>query len=401
MTRNVAVLGSTGSIGQNTLRVIEALGNRFRVLGLTAGDNLELLVQQTLRFRPRLVSIRKDKNLKRLRERLIESGLPPAELPELMSGGDGMVALAAHEDLDVLVSATVGVAGLPATYEAIRRGKRIALANKEVMVAAGGLVTRAAADSGAEILPVDSEHNALHQCLRGGRRDEVQRLILTASGGPFLNTPAEDLERVTPEQALRHPTWQMGSRITIDSATLMNKGFEVIEARWLFGFEPEQVDVVIHPQSTVHSLVEFVDGSMLAQISVTDMRIPIQYALTYPERVPAPEQRLSLQAMRHLEFSAPDRRRFRCLDLAYQALQAGGAATCALNAADEIAVEEFLAGNLRFSAIPEVIEETLEKVGHRPANSMDEILDCDREARQTARALAASEVAARGATRSE
>lgn len=383
--KNLAILGSTGSIGQNTLRVVECFPERFRVLGLTAGGNLDLLAQQIARFRPKVVSIKEDANRDALRRRLIESGVPA---PELLSGCAGMIAVASDAEVDVVISATVGVAGLPATYEAVRRGKRIALANKEVLVAAGELVTAAAAHSGAEILPVDSEHNALHQCLRGGRREEVRRLILTASGGPFLHTPEAEMERVTPEEALRHPTWRMGSRITIDSATLMNKGFEVIEAHWLFGFRPDQVEVCIHPQSTVHSLVEFVDGSILAQLSVTDMRLPIQYALTYPERVASNRHYLGLEALRKLEFAPPDRRRFRCLDLAYQALEAGGTAACALNAADEVAVAAFLNGQISFPAIPRVIEETIEKTGAPPARTLEEILDCDREARRVARGAA-------------
>ncbi len=382
--KNLAILGSTGSIGQNTLRVVESFPERFRVVGMTAGNNLDLLADQVRRFRPRAVSIREETNRAALRRRLIERGMGERDLPELLSGCPGMVAVASAVEVDIVVSATVGVAGLPATLEAVRRGKRVALANKEVMVAAGELVTAAAAASGAEILPVDSEHNALHQCLRGGRREEVRRLILTASGGPFLHASAEELEQVTPEQALRHPTWRMGNRITIDSATLMNKGFEVIEARWLFGFRPGQVDVYIHPQSTVHSLVEFVDGSLLAQLSVTDMRLPIQYALTYPERAVSENHALGLEALRRLEFSAPDRRLFPCLDLAYEALAAGGAAACALNAADEVAVQAFLERKIGFSGIPRVLRQTVEKVGPRPAATLEQILECDQEARRVA-----------------
>lgn len=380
--KNLAILGSTGSIGRSTLKVVECFPDRFRVLGLSAGANLDLLAEQIARFRPQVVSVKEDASREALRRRLTESGLP---VPELLSGPSGMLAVATGPEVDLLVSATVGVAGLPATYEAVRLGKRVALANKEVLVAAGELVTAAAARSGVEILPVDSEHNALHQCLRSGRREEVRRLILTASGGPFRETPAAEMEHVTAEQALRHPTWRMGDRITIDSATLMNKGFEVIEARWLFDFRPDQVEVLIHPQSIVHSLVEFVDGSMLAQLSQTDMRIPIQYALTYPERVASNHHYLEPEALRKLEFDRPDRGRFRCLDLAYRALQAGGTAACALNAADEVAVEAFLAGRIPFLAIPRVIEETLETAPARPARTLDDILECDREARRVAR----------------
>ncbi len=380
--RNLAILGSTGSIGRNTLEVVNCFPDRFRVQGLTAGGNLEVLAEQIARFRPRLVSIKEEANRDALGRRLTDEGVP---VPELLSGPPGMVAVASDPEVDLVVSATVGVAGLPATYEAARLGKRVALANKEVLVAAGELMTGAAARSGMEILPVDSEHNGLHQCLRGGRREEVRRLILTASGGPFRSTPDTELGGVAAEEALRHPTWHMGERVTIDSATLMNKGFEVIEAHWLFGFRPEQVDVLIHPQSIVHSLVEFVDGSILAQLSATDMRIPIQYALTYPERVAANHPYLGLEALGKLEFQLPDRQRFRCLDLAYQALAAGGTATCVLNAADEVAVEAFLGGQIPFLTIPEVIEQTLEQVAPRPATTLEQILDCDQEARRVAR----------------
>ena len=380
--RNLAILGSTGSIGRNTLEVVDCFPGRFRVQGLTAGRNLELLAEQIARFRPKLVSIQEGANRGALRSRLTQLGAP---LPELLSGSEGMITVASDPEVDLVVSATVGVAGLPATYEAVRLGKRVALANKEVLVAAGELMTGAAARTGVEILPVDSEHNGLHQCLRGGRREEVRRLILTASGGPFLNTAETELQGVTAEQALRHPTWRMGDRITIDSSTLMNKGFEVIEAHWLFGFRPDQVEVFIHPQSIVHSLVEFVDGSILAQLSATDMRIPIQYALTYPERVATNHHHLGPEALGKLEFQLPNRHRFRCLDLANQALVAGGTATCVLNAADEVAVEAFLAGQIPFLAMPEVIEETLGKVAPRPATTLEQILDCDKEARRVAR----------------
>jgi 1-deoxy-D-xylulose-5-phosphate reductoisomerase len=291
------------------------------------------------------------------------------------------------------LSAIVGIAGLEATYEAVRLGKRIGLANKEVLVASGKLVIEAARRAGTELIPVDSEHNGAHQCLRAGRRSEVLRLILTASGGPFRNTPAEEFHLITPAQALKHPTWRMGPRITIDSATLMNKGFEVIEACWLFGLSPDEVDVVVHPQSTVHAMVEFVDGSIMAQVSATDMRMPIQYALTYPDRGPAPAPRLDWTVVRQWDFSSPDFTKFPLLRLAYEAQKAGGSATCTLNAADEVAVEEFLQERLSFTGISEVVEETLAAVPRREPFSVDEVLAIDAESRATARKIASRRAA--------
>jgi 1-deoxy-D-xylulose-5-phosphate reductoisomerase len=297
------------------------------------------------------------------------------------------VEVATERDVDFVMSAIVGVAGLEATYEAITHGKRVGLANKEVLVASGKLVIDAARKSGTELIPVDSEHNGAHQCLRAGRRSEVARLILTASGGPFRETPLEKLARVTPAEALKHPTWKMGQRITIDSATLMNKGFEVIEACWLFDFSADEVDVVIHPQSTVHAMVEYCDGSVIAQISATDMRMPIQYALTYPARESAPVPRLDWTEARSWSFSAPDFEKFPALRLAYQAMRQGGSATCTLNAADEIAVEAFLAGKIAFPAIPAVVEETLERVPAREAASVEEVLEIDELSRSVARQI--------------
>jgi 1-deoxy-D-xylulose-5-phosphate reductoisomerase len=289
---------------------------------------------------------------------------------------------------DVVMSAAVGVAGLEATYEAVRLGKRVALANKEVMVSAGELVMREAQRSGAELLPVDSEHNGLHQCLRAGRRDEVRKVILTASGGPFRTTPAADFARVTPEQALNHPTWQMGNRITIDCSTLMNKGFEVIEACWLFDFPPHEVEVVIHPQSVVHALVEFKDGSVLAQLSPPDMKLPIRYALSFPAREEGElDRRLRWDCVRQLNFEPPDLQKFPLLKSAYQALEAGGGAGCILNAADEMAVEAFLDARIAFPAIPEVVAATMERIPLRPVHSIHEVLELDREARRVAREM--------------
>jgi 1-deoxy-D-xylulose-5-phosphate reductoisomerase len=325
------------------------------------------------------------KALESLIDKLAASGLARPEWPELGFGPESRVSVATDSTVDFVMSAIVGVEGLEATFEAVRRGKTIGLANKEVLVAGGNLVIDAARTAGTELIPVDSEHNGAHQCLRAGLRSEVERLILTASGGPFRETPAEELAFVTPQQALNHPTWKMGRRITIDSATMMNKGFEVIEACWLFGFPPEQVDVVVHPESSVHAMVEYSDGSVIAQISATDMRMPIQYALTYPERAPAPVPRLDWTQARKWHFSAPDTDRFPLLRLAYEAQRAGGSATCTLNAADEVAVGAFLNGEIPFPGIAEVVEETMGRVPVRQPDSVDLVLAIDRESRDRAR----------------
>jgi 1-deoxy-D-xylulose-5-phosphate reductoisomerase len=379
--RRLSILGSTGSIGASTLEVVRESGGDLVVWALAAGNNVLLLADQVREFHPRLVSVATAEAADEL-GRLLGSGGPR---PEIVYGPAGNVAAATAGEADAVVSAAVGVAGLEATYEAVVRGKRIALANKEVLVAAGELVTQAAARSGAELLPVDSEHNGVHQCLRAGRRSEVRRLILTASGGPFRATPRERLDHVTPEEALRHPTWNMGRRITINSATLMNKGFEVIEACWLFGFAPSQVEVVIHPQSSIHAMIEFEDGSVIAQVSVTDMKMPIQYALYYPERRPCPEnRRLEWKTVRQWNFEPPDRDRFPALDLAYRALEMGGSAGCTLNAADEVAVAAFLDGRISFPAMAEVVAETLAAEPVEHAASIAEILAIDRRARRRA-----------------
>lgn len=317
--------------------------------------------------------------------RLKDSGLLRDSWPELTWGAAARVEAVVPSGVDFVMSAIVGVAGLEATYEAIRRGKRLGLANKEVLVASGKLVIEAARRSGTELIPVDSEHNGAHQCLRAGRRAEVARLILTASGGPFRETPVDRLATVTPADALKHPTWKMGRRITIDSATMMNKGFEVIEACWLFDFSADEVDVVIHPQSSVHAMVEYTDGSVIAQVSATDMRMPIQYALTYPDRDPAPVPRLDWTEPRQWSFSAPDTRKFPALRLAREAFRAGGSAGCTLNAADEIAVGSFLDGRISFPSIAAVVQETLDRVPNREAASIEEILEIDEQSRVTAR----------------
>jgi 1-deoxy-D-xylulose-5-phosphate reductoisomerase len=381
--KQLAILGSTGSIGRQCLSVVEALPGRFGVVGLAAGSNLDELVGQIERHRPEVVSVGDAGKVDELAARLKEKGISP--LPSIHHGREGMLAAGTHSKADIVVSAAVGVVGLEATYEAVKLGRTIALSNKEVLVAAGELVMAAAEKAGKELLPVDSEHNAVHQCLRAGVHKEVTRLVLTASGGPFRKTPLKDLEKVSVEQALAHPNWRMGNRITIDSATMMNKGFEVIEAHWLFGMRPEQIDVVIHPQSTIHSMVEYVDGSILAQLGPTDMRMPIQYALTYPERVASNQVALDWSKLKRLDFEKASTRRYPCLRLAREAMKKGGALPCALNAADEVAVAAFLERKLPFLGIPEVVEKVLGRMPRLKLQKMDEVLSADAEARRMAK----------------
>jgi 1-deoxy-D-xylulose-5-phosphate reductoisomerase len=381
--RKLAILGSTGSIGRQTLSVVEAMPERFGVVALAAGSNLDELAAQIERHRPQVVSVGDAAKVDDLAGRLKAKGVSP--LPAIHHGREGMLAVGTHAAANIVVSAAVGVVGLEATYEAVKLGKIIALSNKEVLVAAGELVMAAAKKAGRELLPVDSEHNAVHQCLRGGEHREVLRLVLTASGGPFRKSPLASLKDVTPEQALNHPNWKMGSRITIDSATMMNKGFEVIEARWLFGMRPDQIDVVIHPQSTIHSMVEFVDGSVLAQLGPTDMRMPIQYALTYPERVASNQIALNWSKLRRLDFARVSTRRFPCLRLAREAMKKGGAMPCALNAADEVAVAAFLERRLPFLGIAELIERVLGRMPRVRFEKMDDVLTADLEARRMAK----------------
>jgi 1-deoxy-D-xylulose-5-phosphate reductoisomerase len=380
--KQLAILGSTGSIGRQCLSVVESLPGRFAVAALAAGGNLEELTGQIERHRPELISVGDEKKADDLASVLRAKGISP--LPAIHHGREGMLAVGTNSKADIVVSAAVGVVGLEATYEAVKLGKTVALSNKEVLVAAGELVMAAAKKAGRELLPVDSEHNAVHQCLRGGTHGEVRRLVLTASGGPFRKTPLADLENVSPEQALAHPNWKMGNRITIDSATMMNKGFEVIEARWLFGVRPDQIDVVIHPQSTIHSMVEFVDGSILAQLGPTDMRMPIQYALTYPERVASNQVALDWPKLRRLDFAKVSTRRFPYLRLAREAMKKGGALPCALNAADEVAVAAFLERRLPFLGIAEVIERVLASTPRVRFEKMDDVLAADAEARRMA-----------------
>jgi len=381
--KQLAILGSTGSIGRQCLSVVDALAPRFGVVALAAGNNLDELIGQIERYEPEIVSVGEAQNADTLAARLREKGI--AKLPEIHHGAEGMLAVSTHASADIVVSAAVGVVGLAATYEAVKLGKTVALSNKEVLVAAGELVMAAAHKAGKELLPVDSEHNAVHQCLRGGAHSEVRRLVLTASGGPFRKTPIKNLENVTVEQALAHPNWKMGNRITVDSATMMNKGFEIIEARWLFDMKPSQVDVVIHPQSTIHSMVEFVDGSVLAQLGATDMRMPIQYALTYPERVASNQLDLDWAKLKRLDFEKVSPRRYPCLRLAREAMKKGGAWPCALNAADEIAVAAFLEHQIPFLGIPEIVEAVLARTPRIRIEKMDDVLAADREARQIAK----------------
>ncbi len=380
----LSILGCTGSIGTNTLDVVRQNLDRFRVHALAAGRNYQLLAEQIREFKPHVVVVESEEIAKQLR-----SILSSPSTFELLTGPAALVEIATAPEADVVMSSIVGVAGLEATYEAARAGKRIGLANKEALVSAGALVMEAVRSSGAELIPVDSEHNGAHQCLRAGKRSEATKLILTASGGPFRTTSKEALAFVTPAQALQHPTWKMGNRITIDSATLMNKGFEVIEACWLFDFAPCDVQVVVHPQSSVHAMVEYNDGSVIAQISATDMRMPIQYALTWPERAQAPVAKIDWSQTRQWEFFAPDLDRFTLLRLAYQSMEAGGTACCTLNAADEIAVEGFLAGRISFPGIAAVVEETLARVASPQAGTIGDILEVDRKSRAAARELVA------------
>src|ERR1700722_5995659 len=378
--KRIAILGSTGSIGRSTLSVAESYPDRFQIAALAAGANLEAAYEQARRWRPKVISMAAETDAETLRGRLKKEELGEIEV---VHGAAGTVRVATHSEVDFVVSAMVGVAGLEATYEAVRAGKEIGLANKECLVAAGELITAEARRQGKPLLPIDSEHNAVHQCLRGGRLEEVERIWLTASGGPFLNKPRSEFASITVEQALNHPTWKMGRRITIDSATLMNKGFEVIEACRLFHMPPSKIEVIVHPQSTIHSMVEFVDGSILAQFSVTDMRLPILYALTYPERIQS-DMRFPVNNLRHLDCSPPDLKKFPCLGLAYESAEAGGTKTVALNAADEVAVAAFLDGCIRFVEIPAIIKMVLAETEAGKLESISKVLAADAEARRIA-----------------
>ena len=385
--RGIAILGSTGSIGCNTFRVLETLGpEKFRVVALAAGQNVATLVEQIARHQPELVSVESDEIGEQLKTELLKRKL---ELPQIASGENGLVRVATHPEADCVVSATVGAVGFVPTLRALEAGKRVALANKETLVMAGELMTRAAEKSGAELLPVDSEHNALHQCLRGEKTAEVRRIILTASGGPFRTRDKAAIESATVAEALKHPTWSMGAKITIDSATLMNKGLEVIEAHWLFGFGADEINIVVHPESIVHSMIEMVDGSVIAQMGVTDMRHAIQYALTYPERYDSDLPPLDLARLSSLHFEEPDLERFPCISLAYRALRTGGTLPAAMNAANEEAVQAFINEQVSFSDIPQIIKSVMD--GHRTSDVKDlaAVVAADQSARASAQAVIA------------
>ena len=377
--KKISILGSTGSVGSSTLAVVDSFPDDLRVVGLAAGGNIELLAQQIERYRPELVSVRSDADAGRLRTRF--PGL------EVVPGIEGACAVASLSSADTVIAAIVGAAGIPAVHAALQHGKRVGIANKEVLVAAGDVMTSAARQHGGEILPVDSEHNAVHQALRCGTHGEVQRIILTASGGPFLQRDLSTFDAITIEAALAHPTWQMGNKISIDSATMMNKGLEVIEAHHLFDLPPGQIDIIIHPQSIVHSMVEYVDGSIIAQLSTTDMKFPIQYALLFPDRVAAPFARLDLARIRSLDFLPVDRHRFPAVELAYAACRTGGSMPAVLNAANEIAVERFLAGELPFTGIVDMVSRVLDRhAGQVSAvRSVEDALHWDEWARNEAR----------------
>jgi 1-deoxy-D-xylulose-5-phosphate reductoisomerase len=384
--KGISILGSTGSIGCNTLRVVESLGGEgFRVVALGAGHNVQTLADQIATHLPELVSVETEEAAHDLRAQLFERNI---DLPRIIVGESGLIEVATHPQADCVVSATVGAVGFVPTLRALEAGKRVALANKETLVMAGELMTRAALASGAELLPVDSEHNALHQCLRGEKRSEVRRIILTASGGPFRTKSLKQMQESTVSEALRHPTWSMGAKITIDSATLMNKGLEVIEAHWLFGFSADQIGIVVHPESVVHSMIELVDGSVISQMGITDMRHAIQYALTYPERHACELPPLDLTALSALHFEPPDLDRFPCIRLAYRALREGGTLPAAMNAANEVAVQAFIEERICLTDIARVIEAVMDGHDTQPATNLDAILDAD----SSARIVAASEI---------
>ena len=373
--KKVFILGSTGSIGVNCLNVISRFQDDFEVFGLTVNSNTDLLLEQIKKFKPQVVVVRDEDAAKNISDK-IPTGC------ELLVGEDGLIKASIEAEYDIFMGAMVGFAGLAPTIEAVKRGKRIALANKETLVVAGELVTNLCRENSSEIIPVDSEHSAIYQCLIGENLNEVEKLILTASGGPFLNKDKSFFENATVEQALNHPNWKMGSKITIDSATMMNKGLEVIEAHWLFGLPVEKIEVVIHPQSIIHSMVQFADGSIKAQLGLPDTKLPIQYALTFPERLQNNFKRTSLPKIGSLTFFEPDLNKFECLKLAFEALNEGGTAPCILNAANEVAVYKFLNNEIKFLHIPLLINKALDKVENSFSPDLGTIFECDRKTRE-------------------
>jgi len=373
--KKVLILGSTGSIGVNTLNVIRNFPDRFKITALTVNTNTELLIEQVNEFKPELVVVTDNTVSDELKKHI------PADCT-LLTGREGLLKAASETDYDILVGAMVGFAGLPPTIEAIKRGKRIALANKETLVVAGELVMKYCKEFGAEIIPVDSEHSAIYQCLVGENKNDIEKLILTASGGPFLNKDKSFFDKATVDEALNHPNWKMGNKITIDSATMINKGLEVIEAHWLFGLPTKKIDVVIHPQSIVHSMVQFKDSSIKAQMGLPDMKLPIQYALSFPERLENDFPRTDLPVLEILNFYKPDFDKFESLKLAFEALETGGTAPCILNAANEVAVQKFLNREIKFSHITMLIQKALEKIGNHQSPDLDTIFECDRATRE-------------------
>ncbi len=373
--KQVLILGSTGSIGVNTLNVIRNFPDKFKITALTVNTKIDLLEPQIEEFNPEAVVVKDKKAAAVLRKRI-------GGKCEVLSGSEGLLSAASDLDYDIFVGAMVGFSGLAPAIEAVKRGKIIALANKETLVVAGELVTKLCEENGARLIPIDSEHSAIFQCLEGEDRNRIEKIILTASGGPFLNYEKSSLENVSVKEALNHPNWNMGNKITIDSASMMNKGLEVIEAKWLFGMEPDKIDIVIHPQSIVHSIVQFIDGSMKAQMGLPDMKLPIQYALTYPERQKNNFERTNLPKIGNLSFLEPDPEKFECLKIAYNALNTGGTAPCIMNAANEVAVDKFLKGNIPFPGIPKLIMKALDKIENHKSPDLDIIFDCDRQTRE-------------------
>ncbi len=373
--KKILILGSSGSIGINTLNVIRNFPDKFRVVGLSVNSRIDILEQQIKEFNPEFVVVTDGSKAKELKTNI-------GNLCEVFSGNDGLLKVASEKDYDVLLGAIVGFAGLAPTLEAIKRGKRIALANKETLVVAGELVTKLILENGAEIIPVDSEHSAIYQCLVGENLNEVEKLILTASGGPFLNKDKSFFENATVDEALNHPNWKMGSKVTIDSATMMNKGLEVIEAHWLFGLPVDRINVVVHPQSIIHSMVQFVDGSIKAQLGLPDMKLPIQYALTFPERFSNDFKRTDLPAINNFTFFEPDFNKFECLKLAFEVIKTGGTAPCVLNAANEIAVDKFINKKIKFSQISELIKNALDKIENHSDPDIETIFECDKKTRK-------------------